>query len=498
LGDAGAEYASAPLFFLSYALGPDDGYVRKLYDDLTREVRRRGFVSEPVGFFGASKRENAAWQQAAAEALASCRVFVPIYSPRYFDSETCGRQWAAFARRFDSGDDFAAAVLPVQWVPALALPPVAQHVPVPTAPLGDIYAERGLYGIIRTRRFEDEYEIFLAKLTDRVLDAARRSPPPPATPVRLDEVESAFPTEWRHRWPLAQPVRDRSFGRRVAHFRKLKGLSQEGLGRLLGRSESWVSQVERGVQAVERLSLRAELAEALGVATTDLDPAPGAELVLTPPRGRPPRAEPGPAEPDMPRGSRHIHFVFAAPTIDELPAGRTSKKYYGDYVGDWRPFLPDDPEPLSLLVQIAAATRKFTSELHSVDETLFIRLDTARMHNQLVILLVDPWALTMGRYQEILSRYDNANEPTSGVLIPWSDSDAETHDADDLLTGHVNDTFLRNIVRNDTMFRTRIGSAEEFEAAISEVLIEANNRVFSLGDIKKSARSKFAGRPELT
>ncbi|MGH9210755.1 MAG: helix-turn-helix domain-containing protein [Acidimicrobiales bacterium] len=61
-------------------------------------------------------------------------------------------------------------------------------------------------------------------------------------------------------------------GRRVAQFRRQRGLSQKDLASEVGRSVSWVSQVERGVQPVERLSVLRELADALGVALTDLRP----------------------------------------------------------------------------------------------------------------------------------------------------------------------------------------------------------------------------------
>jgi transcriptional regulator with XRE-family HTH domain len=79
------------------------------------------------------------------------------------------------------------------------------------------------------------------------------------------------------------------FGARVAALRKERGLSQKDLGAELGRSESWVSQVERGVLPVERLSTLHTLANALEVSVLELrsdaaepseesPPAPGRAL----------------------------------------------------------------------------------------------------------------------------------------------------------------------------------------------------------------------------
>jgi len=60
------------------------------------------------------------------------------------------------------------------------------------------------------------------------------------------------------------------FGHRVADLRRLRGMSQGDLATAVSRSESWVSQVERGVYPVERLSILQSLADALGVSVQEL------------------------------------------------------------------------------------------------------------------------------------------------------------------------------------------------------------------------------------
>lgn len=61
-------------------------------------------------------------------------------------------------------------------------------------------------------------------------------------------------------------------GERIAAYRRQRGMSQRELATEMRRSESWVSQVERGVQPVERLSVLQALAAVLGVTVRDLRP----------------------------------------------------------------------------------------------------------------------------------------------------------------------------------------------------------------------------------
>ena len=63
-----------------------------------------------------------------------------------------------------------------------------------------------------------------------------------------------------------------TLGERVTDFRARRGMSQRELAAEVRRSESWVSQVERGVLHVERLPVLQALADALGVAVRDLRP----------------------------------------------------------------------------------------------------------------------------------------------------------------------------------------------------------------------------------
>jgi transcriptional regulator with XRE-family HTH domain len=59
-------------------------------------------------------------------------------------------------------------------------------------------------------------------------------------------------------------------GQRIARARRRRGLSQAALAGLAGRSESWLSQVERGLRQVDSHSVLMSLAEILRVDVTEL------------------------------------------------------------------------------------------------------------------------------------------------------------------------------------------------------------------------------------
>lgn len=103
-----------------------------------------------------------------------------------------------------------------------------------------------------------------------------------------------------------------SIGERVAIARRRRGLSQAVLSNLVGRSESWLSQVERGVRSVDRLPVLMDLAEVLHVEV---------EALL----GRPWKLAPnGASSPDELSEVRHYlngyaHLFLAGATDVSLP-----------------------------------------------------------------------------------------------------------------------------------------------------------------------------------
>ncbi|MGW4679125.1 helix-turn-helix domain-containing protein [Micromonospora taraxaci] len=61
-------------------------------------------------------------------------------------------------------------------------------------------------------------------------------------------------------------------GRLIATRRQKRGLSQREFAEMIGRSEAWLSQVERGVRSIDRVSILERIAGSLGIPMAELAP----------------------------------------------------------------------------------------------------------------------------------------------------------------------------------------------------------------------------------
>src|ERR1022692_3926982 len=69
---------------------------------------------------------------------------------------------------------------------------------------------------------------------------------------------------------MSTPGYQRALGRKIAAERHRRGLSQPELAQMIDRSVAWVSQVERGVRKVDRMSVLETLATALDIPLAEL------------------------------------------------------------------------------------------------------------------------------------------------------------------------------------------------------------------------------------
>jgi tetratricopeptide (TPR) repeat protein len=69
---------------------------------------------------------------------------------------------------------------------------------------------------------------------------------------------------------VTNPDYQKALGRRIAAERRRRGLSQPELARMIDRSVAWVSQVERGVRKVDRMSVLETVATALDIPLGEL------------------------------------------------------------------------------------------------------------------------------------------------------------------------------------------------------------------------------------
>jgi FxsC-like protein len=195
-----------PYFFLSYARTPKrdpgdsedpDRWVYKLYRDLCAEILQMT-DAEPgeAGFMDRENRLGAEWSPELMSALAICRVFVPLYSRRYFESDNCGKEWFAFARREVNqrarNSQPAYAVVPALWTKVARdmLPEVAQHIQYDHVGLGQRYLAEGFYGIMKLSSFRADYQRAVHRLAERIIEVADETDIQPDQEGRLPSFQS--------------------------------------------------------------------------------------------------------------------------------------------------------------------------------------------------------------------------------------------------------------------------------------------------------------------
>ncbi|MBV2152444.1 TIR-like protein FxsC [Kitasatospora sp. SUK 42] len=203
------EDEARPYFFLSYAHTPKAGargagdpnhWVRQLYRDLCEAVLQLTTVPAgvPVGFMDESMHQGELWADRLSGELSTCRVFVPLYSPRYFNSVPCGQEWHAFTRRpvYPATIDAerTSGIVPVLWAPMsrYRLPAVASELQFNHASFGPDYATEGLYALMKLSYFRSAYELAVHRLAARIVQVAEETVIPVGRRMDFNTLPSAF------------------------------------------------------------------------------------------------------------------------------------------------------------------------------------------------------------------------------------------------------------------------------------------------------------------
>ena len=198
-------------FYLSYARQSEDVFAERFFEDLSDAIRARAGIAPDVavGFIEPNApKAGDAWNGAVADALLKCRTMVCLYSPAYFRSDYCGKEWQVFRMRQElyaergraAGRQDAAwpqSLKPVPWIPLPSpgtLPKAAadtQYV------VGDRDAPHNRIGvkdmIRRWVQYQNDYRDYMDNLAGDVLATSTKFKLPPlgALPP-LAEIPSAF------------------------------------------------------------------------------------------------------------------------------------------------------------------------------------------------------------------------------------------------------------------------------------------------------------------
>jgi FxsC-like protein len=156
--------------------------VHKLYRDLCDAILQMTDVQPAeAGFMDVENKVGAEWSPELITALKNCRVFVPLYSRRYFESDNCGREWFAFARREvihrARGGERVDAIVPALWtrLERDRIPAIAQTLQYAHPELGERYCADGFYGIIKLRDRRTDYQRAVYRLAERIIELGDKS-----------------------------------------------------------------------------------------------------------------------------------------------------------------------------------------------------------------------------------------------------------------------------------------------------------------------------------
>jgi FxsC-like protein len=197
-------------FFLSYARRDAIGreYLKRFYEELTLEVASKAGLdsrlkAEDIGFFDEIGVEvGDRWPVTMESALQKSRAFVCLFSRGYFNSEYCGKELQVFVARLDA---YAAAnsldkpplIIPVLWDGPHAiprnLPKVVSDVQYTHDKFGKTYSEEGLGYIMRLEKHKDDYQEFLMRFGEKLVDVGKSFSLPPLSALPpLTDVKSIF------------------------------------------------------------------------------------------------------------------------------------------------------------------------------------------------------------------------------------------------------------------------------------------------------------------
>jgi FxsC-like protein len=197
----GSSETEHPQFFLSYARSrfqPEvsDRWVNQFFNDLRQDVGHTMGVSNP-GFMDRQIPVGTEWSDRLKIALSNCRIFVALFSPAYFESDYCGREWAAFQRRCQAqalGQNPPSAIIPAFWVPMeLDELPSSVH-SMQNLPPGfpESYTAEGLYGIMKLSRYREDYEETVLRLARLIKERATECDLMASPASALETLQSPF------------------------------------------------------------------------------------------------------------------------------------------------------------------------------------------------------------------------------------------------------------------------------------------------------------------
>lgn len=197
------------IFFFSYKRVVDGPYLETFFKDLSEELsgQLQLDVNDEIGFLDQKGIElGDAWEPTIADALQQSKVLVCAYSPRYFESEYCGKEWRVFQMRRElhqqskklAGDQNAqlpAVIIPVLWQPCTPVPAVTGIQYMYGNPQS-FENQKGVRSLVKRKNVNQAlYDDYIELLAEKIKNAVSHQLPQLPNLPALSQVPSAFVTQ---------------------------------------------------------------------------------------------------------------------------------------------------------------------------------------------------------------------------------------------------------------------------------------------------------------
>jgi FxsC-like protein len=187
-------------------------------------------------------------------------------------------------------------------------------------------------------------------------------------------------------------------------------------------------------------------------------------------------------------GVKHVLFGVVAGTQEEIQGLREPIDSYGSLPKDWMPFHPEDSRPIGAFAQFVAGGQKLTSDLLGLEGDLQKELAEAETARNLVIFLVDPWALQMQQHEVLLRSYEGMHF-LSSLLIPWP-NDPQTRSSRETLADLVRATLAKTALREPGSYREEIDSIDRLESELIKAITNATAHIVGQAEVTRRVESR--------
>lgn len=187
---------------------------------------------------------------------------------------------------------------------------------------------------------------------------------------------------------------------------------------------------------------------------------------------------------------RMVRFICGAAKRGEI---QRKVDAYGSLGGvDWKPFAPADLEVIGIIAQEAALRERFLSDSQPLDQNLSAHLEDTATRHGILIVLVDPWSLTLQSYRRLIAPCDEM-KPYCAVIVSWNSNDTETVDQSGALRIALGQALpkIAVAIRHPVFFRDTPDTRARLQSEIQSTLADIYMRMLQA----KAARLGLTADP---